>query len=341
MRAYVLNEHLKSVEELPKHLVTDAPDPVPKANEVLIDVHSAALNFFDALQVQGKYQNQPPFPYSPGVEFSGVISATSPIPQGCPFKAGQTRVFGASQGSFAEKVSADFRQLIEIPDGLSFEQASGLFITYPTSYAGLITRANLKRDDWVLVHAAAGGVGLAAVQIAKALGAKVIATAGSAAKLEVAKKQGGADHALDYTKEGWQKEVLKLTKGKGVDIVYDPVGMILPSLKCIAWNGRAIVVGFAAGNIEKIPMNLVLLKNISLVGVHWGAYSKNEQGKIPEVWSALLELIRQGKLRPAVYDKQFVGLESVTAGLKALTNRETWGKAVVTVRQSKKQDSKL
>lgn len=246
---------------------------------------------------------------------------------------------------------------------MSYDAASTLFVTYPTSYAALVLRAKLQKNEWCLVHAAAGGVGLCAVQIAKALGARVIATAGSPEKLEVARKHGGADHVLDYRKEGWQKEVLKITGGKGADVIYDPVGMIQPSLKCIAWNGRALVVGFAAGAIEKvshvmchgsataanesihdlqcssiqIPMNLVLLKNISIVGIHWGAYSKNERERIPEVWAALLQLVREGQLRPVIFEKIYKGLESLPEGLKALGSRGTWGKAVLRIKDDDSQ----
>lgn len=222
------------------------------------------------LQIQGKYQHKPAFPWVSGAEFSGVVSAKSPIPKGCPFVPGQTRVFGAGQGSYAEKIKVDWRTVLEVPERIGLEAAAGLYVTMPTSYAALVTRARTQPGEWVMVHAAAGGVGLAAVQIAKALGAKVIATAGSPAKLDVAKRFG-ADYAIDYNKEGWQKEVTKITGGHGADVVYDPVGMINPSLKCAAWNCRLVVVGFAAGSIEKVPTNLALLKNVAIMGVHWYA----------------------------------------------------------------------
>lgn len=180
--------------------------------------------------------------------------------------------------------------------------------------------------------AAAGGVGIAAVQIAKALGAKVIAAAGSEAKLDVAKRIGGADYGVDYSKPAWYKEVLEITGGKGVDVIYDPVGLINDSLKCIAWKGRALVVGFAAGTIEKVPMNLVLLKNVSLVGVHWGAYTIKESGRIPVVWKELLDLFASNRVKPVTFTKVYA-LDEVTNGLAALERRETWGKAVVRVNQ--------
>lgn len=191
---------------------------------------------------------------------------------------------------------------------------------------------NTCLGDWVLVHAAAGGVGLAAVQIAKAFGATVIATAGTKHKLDVARRFG-ADYGVDYTDKNWPEEVKKLTpNGRGVDIVYDPVGMIIPSTKCTAWNGRILVIGFAAGDIEKVPANRFLLKNISLVGLHWGAYNVFERETIPEVWAGLYKIMENGTFKGTCYtDKEYVGLESVPAALKALGARDTWGKVVVKI----------
>ncbi|KAG8990816.1 hypothetical protein FRB90_001600, partial [Tulasnella sp. 427] len=277
-----------------------------------------------------KYQLQPPFPWVPGTEFAGTISSAA---EGCPFKVGD-RVFGAGQGAYAEKVCCDWRALQKIPDGMSFDEAASLTITWPTSYEALVGRAELKRGEWVLVHAAAGGVGLIAVQIAKALGAKVIATAGSADKLDVCKRYG-ADELVNYRSDDWQKKVMEITGGKGVDVVFDPVGLVQKSLKIIAWKGRIVVVGFAAGSIEKIPMNLVLLKNISLVGLHWGAYLKNEPKRVPVVWKELLELYQRGALKPILYSKIFP-LESLPAGLAAIEDRSSYGKVIVKIRDDTK-----
>ena len=209
-------------------------------------------------------------------------------------------------------------------------------VTAPTSYGALVTRAGVKKGDYVLIHAAAGGVGLAAVQVAKAFGATVIATAGSARKLEVV-KGFGADFAIDYNIKGWEDEVKKLTpRGRGVDIVYDPVGMVNTSLKCTAWNGRILVIGFAAGDIEKVAMNRVLLKNVSLVGLHWGMYTREEPETIEEVWRGLFGLIDEGKFKGTVYsDRTFSGLESVGEALEMLGRRETWGKVVISVPQDR------
>ena len=246
-----------------------------------------------------------------------------------------SRVFGASQGSYATKVVAKEEQLLPVPRGWSFRDAAGLFVTAPTSYAALVLRADVKAGDYVLVHAAAGGVGLAAVQIAKAFGATVIATAGTERKRQVAQRYG-ADHVVDYRDDKWPEIVKKLTKGRGVDIVYDPVGLVDKSTKCIAWNGKILVVGFAAGTIEKVAMNKVLLKNISLVGIHWGQYANHEKETVPIVWEGIMRLIDEGKFKGTVFsDKSFVGLEAVPDALIALGGRETWGKVVVDIPQGK------
>ncbi|KAH8812339.1 hypothetical protein F5884DRAFT_785142 [Xylogone sp. PMI_703] len=330
MRGIQVKEYVKGPDELK---VTSLPDPTPTPDQYLIAIHASATNFFDLLQIAGKYQHQPPLPWISGSEFSGVVLSTPKNNPSPKYKVGD-RVFGASQGGYATKVCALEPSLKPVPEGWSFVDAAGLFVTAPTSYGGLVLRAGVKKGDWVLVHAAAGGVGLAAVQIAKAFGATVIATAGTEHKLAVAKDYG-ADYAIDYRDATWPDQVKKLTpKGRGVDIVYDPVGMVDKSTKCIAWNGRILVIGFAAGNIEKVAMNKVLLKNISLVGIHWGAYTYNEPEAIEPVWEGIFDLIRQKKFRGTVFaDREFVGLESVPEALKSLGSRGTWGKVVVKVPQ--------
>ncbi|RDA86887.1 hypothetical protein CP532_1422 [Ophiocordyceps camponoti-leonardi (nom. inval.)] len=328
MRAIVLNEYVKHPSELN---VTSSPDPTPKPNQYLIQVHAAAANFFDILQIQGRYQTQPPFPWVAGSEFAGtVLKAPSSSSR---FKPGD-RVFGAAQGSFATRLCVAEDSLLPVPKGWSFADASGLFITAPTSYAALVVRAGIAEGDWVLVHAAAGGVGLAAIQVAKALGATVIATASSETKLSVA-RSWGADHAISYKDADWPSHVKRLTpRGRGVDIVFDPVGLVDKSTKCTAWNGRIVVVGFAAGAIEKLPLNKVLLKNIAVVGVFWGAYAVNQPELVPVVWDAVMRLVDGGKIRPTVFtDESFWGLESVKDALNALASRRTWGKVVINLAQ--------
>ncbi|KAI0360914.1 alcohol dehydrogenase [Trametes cingulata] len=329
MRAFVIKEYAHPSKI---SVTQDFPEPKAGPGEVLVDVYSAGLNYFDILQSQGKYQVQPPRPFVLGSEFAGKIAANSPIPQGCPFRPGD-RVFGGlAQGAYAERMAAPWQNLIPLPDNMSYDQGAGLFITWPTSYEALVGRAELKAGEWVLVTASAGGVGIAAVQLAKALGAKVIAAAGSPEKVDISIRYGGADHGVNYSKEGWQKEVLKITGGKGVDVIYDPVGLIRDSLKCIAWKGRALVVGFAAGTIEKLPLNLVLLKNISIVGIHWGAYTKFEPSRTPVVWKELLDLFSSGRAKPVVYPETFP-LERLGDGLVALESRKTWGKVIAHVRE--------
>lgn len=209
-------------------------------------------------------------------------------------------------------------------------------------------RANVQPEDWVLVHAAAGGVGLAAVQIAKAKGATVIATAGTERKRQVA-RDFGADHVIDYRGKNWPEEVKRLcathrtgNSKAGVDIVYDSVGMIEASLKCVAWNARLLVIGFAAGKIEKVALNRVLLKNVSIVGLHWGQYAKFEEETVGTVWQGIFDLVAQGKFKGTAFrDESFIGLESVPKALQALGGRETWGKVVVKIIDDEAGKSKL
>ncbi|EYE94153.1 NADPH:quinone oxidoreductase family protein [Aspergillus ruber CBS 135680] len=335
MRAIQLREYVKGPLDL---TVNDLPTPSPSPDHYLIEIHSAGTNFFDLLQIQGKYQHQPPFPWVGGAEFAGTILAVpTASDQKHRFNVGD-RVFGATQGAYATHILAPEQALLPVPEGWSFEDAAGLFVTAPTSYGGLVHRANVQAGDWVLVHAAAGGVGLAAVQIAKGKGATVIATAGTERKRQIA-KDFGANYVIDYRKKNWPEEVKKLCaanrsgNGKaGVDIVYDPVGMIEASLKCVAWNARLLVIGFAAGKIEKAALNRVLLKNVSLVGVHWGQYAKFEPQTVGPVWQGIFDLVARGQFKGTAFkDESFVGLESVPRALQALGGRGTWGKVVVKV----------
>ncbi|GFZ44113.1 hypothetical protein JCM24511_01834 [Saitozyma sp. JCM 24511] len=290
------------------HSSTDVPIPTPQQGQVLVDVHAAGVNFFDILQAQGKYQY---------------------------------RVFGHAQGAYAEHVVADPRGLLPIPDNLSYEQAAVVFLTYTTSYEGLVGRGQAKPDDWVLVHAGAGGVGLAACQIAKVLGCKVIATVGSEEKRRICIDKAGVDAAIDYGKSDWQKEVMQITGGKGVDVVFDPVGLLIPSLKCVAWNARLVVVGFAGGTIEKVPANLLLLKQVSIVGLFWGATFGKDPPRAKQVLNEVMSLLSSGKVVPILYEPVYDGLESVTQALADLEGRKTWGKAVIRVRREQGERAKL
>ncbi|KAA8909519.1 NADPH2:quinone reductase [Sphaerosporella brunnea] len=310
--------------------VSTQPDPVPTADQYLISIRATACNFFDLLQIRGKYQHQPPLPWIAGSEFSGVVISAPKSTVRPLFPVG-TRVFGAAQGGFATKVCAKEESLRPVPEGWSFKDAAGLFVTAPTSYAALVTRAKVQRGEWVLVHAGAGGVGLAAIQIAKGLGAKVVASASTEEKLEVCRRFG-ADAVVDYSRDGWVKEVNTLTGGQGVDVVYDPVGLVAKSLSCCNWNARVLVVGFAGGRIEEVKLNRVLLKNVSVVGIHWGLYATREPETVTTTWEGIFELVRKGQFKGTVFDGEtFKGLKEVGRALQWLEGRRTWGKVVVEV----------
>ncbi len=341
---------LESYVSLPTSLrVSTLPTPSPSPTAYLIRIHAAGTNFFDLLQIRGKYQHQPPFPWISGSEFAGVIISppTSPPTSGDAhqFQKGD-RVFGASQGAYATHILAPESALLPIPGEWTFEDAAGLYVTAPTAYGALVTRAHTQPGEWVLVHAAAGGVGLSAVQVAKALGATVIATAGTARKREVCRRYG-ADWVVDYSDPSWPAQVVDICRRErttpngraGVDVVYDPVGLIELSLKCVAWNARLLVIGFAGGQIEEVALNRVLLKNVSVVGLHWGMYREREGEVVGEVWRRIFELIDRGQFRGIGFsDRSFSGLESVREALQALGGRETWGKVVVRVTEGEEDE---
>ncbi|OQU98932.1 Alcohol dehydrogenase GroES-like domain-containing protein [Cladophialophora immunda] len=329
MKAIVVSSYVEGPSDL---TVSDVSDPVPAENQYLIRIYSTATNFFDVLQARGKYQTQPPFPWVAGFEFAGVIEKAPSALPAPRFQIGD-RVFGGRQGAYATKIAVSEESLSLIPDGWSFSQAASLFTTAPTSYAALVNRAGCQAGDWVLIHAAAGGVGLAAVQIAKGLGTNVIALADTSRKLEIV-KEFGADFAVRY-EDDWPSVVKKITPNeRGVDIVFDPIGLIDKSTKCIAWKGRLIVIGFAGGTIEKVAMNKVLLKNIAIMGLWWGRYAVEEPETVRSVWDSLYGLIMQGKYRGiACTDRRFVGLEEVPKALLSLGGDQIWGKLVVDLPQ--------
>lgn len=311
----------------PKELVArEVPEPVPREHEVVIDVEAAGCNFFDILLVQGRYQMKPPFPFTPGAEVAGVVRELGAAVRGV---AVGDRVFaGVPLGAFAERVALPASALQRMPDAMTFPEGAAFPVVYPTSYAALVYRADLSRGETLLVHAAAGGVGVAAVQIGKALGARVIATAGGADKVEVARR-AGADEAIDYSKGDWVEAVKRLTGGRGADVIYDPVGgdVFEGSMKCIAWNGRLLVIGFAGGVIPEVKVNRILLKNIAVVGLHWGAYALNEPARVPETFAGLARLYEAGHVRPLIFGTY--GLDEVPQALDALGSRGTYGKVII------------
>jgi NADPH2:quinone reductase len=306
--------------------VSEVPEPEVRAGTLKVEVRAAGCNFFDILMVRGEYQVKPPFPFIPGGEIAGVVREVGDGVEG--FAAGD-RVFASSNiGGFAEVAVAPAAGAYRLPAGMSFAEGAALPIVYPTSYAGLVHRANLRPGEDLLVHAAAGGVGLSAVQIGKALGARVIATAGGRDKLAIA-RQNGADEVIDYREEDFAARVLALTGGEGADVIYDSVGgdVFDRSLKCIAWNGRLLVIGFASGRIPTVKANRILLKNIAVTGLHWGAHLAREPARVAEIFDALFELYAAGKIEPVIY--KTYGLGELPVALRDLAARRTYGKLIV------------
>jgi NADPH:quinone reductase len=307
--------------------IEEMKKPELNAGEVLINVKAAALNFFDILLCQGKYQEKPPLPFTIGSEVSGVVVKTQ---EGSRLKEGQ-RVLALPKlptGGLAEYVAVSESTVYPIPDTMSWNEAAALFITYHTSYYSLYDRANLKAGEVLLVHAGAGGVGSAAIQLGKATGAFVIATAGGADKTQICKELG-ADIVIDYLTEDFVEVVKRETNGKGADVIFDPVGgnVFDRSRKCIAFDGRILVIGFAGGEIPSIPANHVLIKNYSIVGVHWGLMNRLTPEKVFKEHDELMSLYEQGKIKPLIY-KEYK-FEELPVALELLATRKTWGKVVV------------
>lgn len=322
MRAVVV-DRLMNTEDL---TVREVDAPTPGEGELQIEVKAAGCNFSDVLMLKGEYQVKPPLPFVPGGEVGGIVKEIGPGVT--DFSVGDRVLSRCALGAFAEEVAAPAAQTYSLPDVLSFEAGAALPTVYPTSYAALVWRAPVLAGETLLVHAAAGGVGLSAVQIGKALGARVIATAGGPAKLEVARR-AGADVLIDYRTEDFVPIVMEETDGKGADVIYDSVGGDTTdrSLKCIAWNGRLLVIGFAGGDIPSVKMNRVLLKNISLVGLHWSAYPDKEPEAIDACIEGLFEMAASGRIDPLIGARH--PLEEAGEALTALASRKTVGKVVL------------
>jgi NADPH2:quinone reductase len=322
MRAIVVDRWMEPGELA----VSEISAPAVGPGQLGVEVRASGCNFFDILLVQGRYQVKPPFPFVPGGEVAGVVREVGAGVRG--FAPGDRVLAAVPIGGYAERIALPAAFAHRMPEGMSFDEGAALPIVYPTSYAGLVFRAGLLRGETLLVHAAAGGVGLAAVQIGKALGARVIATAGGAEKVRVA-LEAGADDGIDYASEDFVERVKALTGGRGADVIYDSVGgdVFDRSLKCIAWNGRLLVIGFAGGTIPSVAANRILLKNIAVVGLHWGAYLKNEPQRVPETYAALFRLYGEKQIRPVIYHGY--PLEEAPAALAALGSRQTHGKVVL------------
>jgi len=304
----------------------EVPDPKPVAGEVLIGVRACGINFPDTLVVQGKYQFKPTPPFSPGGEVAGVVEALGAGVSG--IKVGDRVVAIGPSGGMAEKFVADSSKVIPMPDGLDFATASCLSTAYGTTLHALRDRAQLRAGETLLVLGAAGGVGLSAVQIGKRMGARVIAAASSAEKLAIC-RENGADDVIDYGHEDLKERVKALTGGAGANVVYDPVGgkYSEPALRATAWEGRFLVIGFAAGDIPRIPLNLTLLKGCSIMGVFWGMAMMREPARGRGQLQELLAWAADGSLKPHVHARY--PLERALDALKDIEERRVQGKAVV------------
>ena len=312
----------------PRGLVLEeVPSPRVKPGHVLIEVHAAGVNFPDVLVIQDKYQFKPPLPFTPGGEVAGVVKELGEGTTG--FARGDRVLASTGWGGFAEEIACDATRVFAIPAEMDFPDASAFLMTHGTSHYALKDRAAIRPGETLAVLGAAGGVGLAAVELGKLMGARVIACASSDEKLDVCRKHG-ADEGVNYAREDLKERLKVLTGGQGVDVVYDPVGgpFSEPALRSMAWEGRFLVIGFAAGEIPRPPLNLALLKGCSIVGVFWGAFT----GREPERNRAnIAELIRwyvEGKIRP--YVSATYPLEEAASALEAMERREVKGKVVVT-----------
>jgi NADPH2:quinone reductase len=324
MRAWQVHE-LGDPSEVLK--LEEVEDPEPGPGEVVVEVEAAALNFFDILLCKGEYQEHPELPFTPGAEVSGTVIAagdSADLPTG-------TRVIATPplpKGGFAEKVTVPIEgSVFPIPDAMPSEAAASMHTVYQTAYVGLHRRANLEQGETVLVHAGAGGVGSAAVQVAKAAGARVISTAGGAEKVEICRELG-AEIAVDYREENFVDVVKEATDGRGADVIFDPVGgdVFDSSRRCVAFEGRIVIVGFASGRIAEAPTNHALVKNYSVVGLHWGLYNKVMPDLVTETHDALVKLYQEGDINPLIFET--VPFEEVPEALKLLGSRKTYGKLV-------------
>jgi NADPH2:quinone reductase len=308
-------------------IIEDRPPLEAGPGKVVVSVKAASVKFSDTLLIQNKYQTKPELPFIPGGEVTGVLKSIGAGVAG--WKVGDRVSAQTTYGGYAEEVIADVDRLAAIPESVDFASATGLSSTYGTSYYALVDRGQLRAGETLLVLGAAGGVGLAAVEIGKVLGAKVIACASSAEKLAVCRARG-ADETINYVTEDMRARVKAITQGKGVDVIYDPVGGSYSelALRDMAWGGRHLVIGFTAGDIPKIPLNLPLIKGCSIVGVWIGAFAKHEPARhranAKEVW----KLFAEGKIKPHIFGT--FPLERAADALNALAQRKVAGKVVLT-----------
>jgi NADPH2:quinone reductase len=313
----------------PESLVLEElASPRPGAGEVVVSVRAASVNFPDVLIIQNKYQFKPPLPFSPGSELSGVVKEVGAEVRNV--RPGDRVMAFTTYGAFAEEVKTEAARLVPMPPSMDFATGAAFLLTYGTSDHALRDRARLAAGETLLVLGAAGGVGLAAIEIGKALGARVIACASSEDKLAVCRSHG-ADETIDYAAQDLRERIKALTGGRGVDVVYDAVGgpYSEPAFRSLAWRGRHLVVGFAAGEIPKLPLNLALLKGASLVGVFWGDFVRREPRAFADSLAQLGRWYAEGRLKPHV--SQTLPLEQAPQAIRLLAGRQAKGKVVLRV----------
>ena len=305
--------------------VRDVPCPQPGPGQLRLTVKAAALNYPDTLIVQGLYQDKPPLPFVPGAEFAGIVSALGEGVNGISIGSA---VVGFGTGGFAQEAVVNVNRTIPLPEGMPFEHAAAFFLTYGTSMRGLKQCARIQVGETLLVLGAGGGVGLAAVEIGKALGAVVIAAASSREKLDACASVG-ADHLIDYEKEALRARIDQITQKAGIDVVYDPVGgeFTEQAFRALGWRGRHVIVGFASGSIPRVPANLALLKERSLIGVYWGESLHRDPSANLENVHQLLEWYRMGRVKPTI--SETVSLDDLVEVMKRIQARRTHGKIVL------------
>lgn len=319
----------KSLEGPSKLEIGDLPDPTPASDEVVVDVNACALNFFDTLITRGKYQHKPELPFSPGGEIAGTVASVGANVDG--IKPGDRVSAYLGWGGAREKVTVSAERIVAIPDGIDDAVASGVSITYGTAIHGLKDRADLQPGETVAVLGASGGAGLAAVEIAVAMGARVIAVASSDEKLAICKAHG-AEHLINYASSDLKLALREVTEGRGVDVVYDCVGgdSAEQAVRAMAWKGRFLVVGFASGEIPKLPLNLLLVKGCAALGVFWGEAVKRDPASHRQHMQDVLQWVKEGRLKPRI-DKSFP-LPEIKAALAEIEERKAIGKIVLQIR---------
>lgn len=310
-----------------KLVVEEVPSAPIKDGAVRIAVHAVGINFADLLLISGQYQEKPPFPFTPGMEVAGTVMEVGAGVS--TLRVGDRAMALTGTGAYADEVVVDANRVYEIPDAMDYVTAAGFPVTYGTSYGAFEWRAHLKEGEWLLVFGASGGVGLTAIEIGKAMGAKVIACANGPQKLAIAQEHG-ADHLIDYSKEDIRERVKAITGGRGADVVYDPVGgdAFDASLRCIAWGGRLIVIGFASGRIPQAPANILLVKNIDVIGFYWGSYQARKPQLLRDSYTKLFQWYKEGKLKP--HTSAQMDLNDVATAMDLLRQRKSTGKVVLT-----------